>query len=201
MINKNNDNNPDHSYSRLPKEIIIQLNKLHGHTTLPQQTVSFSTDLPCGDGRKLRWNRRLKQLPYPHIIQAGNKAENISLLVYHQNSGQVLELAYEGGVWRRVSSQQIEQAEKAVPNRHRHESKRWFHKSATSAQRHLIARILQVKMKKLPPLTAYNANLIITTCYLMEHMKIIHSMIDLWLAELARDHRAPLLPFAELESA
>lgn len=201
MINSYTNNNNSGHQLRLPKDIIQRLEGLRKHTTLPQQTISFSVDLPCGERRKLRWNRKLTKLPYPHIISSSDKGNKISLLVFHQKSEQVLELAYEDGVWRRVSSQPIEQAEKAVPNRQRHESKRWFHKSATSAQRYMIARTLKVKLKKLPPLTAYNANLIITTCYLMEHMEIIQGMIDLWLAELARDHRAPLLPFAELESA
>lgn len=201
MIQKKHDNNPDNSHPRLPKEIITQLNKLHRHTTLPQQTISFSVDLPCGERRKLRWNRKLTKLPYPHIISSSDKGNKITLLVFHQNLGQVLELVYEDGVWRRVSSKPIEQAEKSVPNRHRHESKKWFHKSATSAQRYMIARTLKVKLKKLPPLTAYNANLIITTYYLMGYMEIIQGMLDLWLAEVARDHRAPLLPFSELESA
>ncbi|WP_269538037.1 hypothetical protein [Cerasicoccus fimbriatus] len=185
----------------LPPEIIDRLESLHQHTTLPQQTMTFSVDLPCGNGKRLRWNRKLKQLTLPHIIDSNDRGEVMSLHLLHEESCKVLSLCYENGEWRRSSLKTLNVAEKDVPNRHKHGSKRWFRKPATTAQLQMMRKILKDTSNSLPPLTAYNANMIINTHRLMPHMRRIRGMIDLWLAELGHSPRAPLLPFTELESA
>lgn len=185
----------------LPKEIIDRLQGLHNHATLPQQSMSFSVDLPAGNGRRLRWNQRFKQLPHPHIITTDKRGKSMSLRVLHQESGQVLQLGYENGQWRRLCSKPIRLAEKEVPNRHRHSNKRWFRKPATYAQQKMVGKIIGQKPEQLPPLTAYNAAVLIDTHRLMPHLRRIQAMVDLWLSEVGANACSPLLPFKELESA
>lgn len=65
----------------------------------------------------------------------------------------------------------------------------------------MLGKILNVELEELPQITAYNANLILSTYVLMPHMDRIQTIINLWIPELGQSPATQMLPFAELESA
>ena len=189
------------SHSPIPPQLLARLESIHSHTTLPQQTDSFSITHPMVDSEvRYRWNKPFPRFPYLHQIETNGGGRTIRLHVLSGFPGDVLSLGFEDGKWTRVASTPPEKIKEILSPRRQHTNKRWFRKPATTAQRRKIIEVLGVMEHEVPTLTAFNASIILDTAVIMPHMARIVSLVSFWRSEVDGPNE-PLLPFSEVTAS
>lgn len=170
----------------LPFEVMGRLLALHNHRNLREQRDSFSV-IHRHPGGIFRWNAQLLLVPYFHIIETASYGEQLRVHVFHMQSRQILTAAYTNGQWSRVSQTPDDKIRDVVPNRFSRTG--WLAKTATKAQLTATARVSGIQKQSLPAITAANANIVIHSAELMQHMDHVSTLYTRWVNELQAPDR------------
>lgn len=181
----------------LPPELLARIEGIRTHTTLPQQTNSLSLDHPTGYGKqRYRWFLPFIGMPYLHLIHSTGHGSDLKLQVLVPHVGKVITLSRESESWKLVSVSVYRNGDEYIPNRYKHTNRRWFRKPATKAQIRMVAEIMAIKIDSIPPLTAFNAAIVIDTHHVLAELDQIAPVLSLAAAEVRGE--GPILPFEEV---
>lgn len=160
---------------QVPNEIIGRLNSLKDHRNLREQRDTFSSVLmhPCG---VYRWNLPLFKLPYHHIVETKDYGEEINLHIYIPSTQSVVSFMMRKKQWICLGSTSDDQLDQVIPDRCMRSH--WLCYAASKGQKVAVKKITGDKSPI--PTTAANANVIIHTHTLMNHIGIIESMLTEW---------------------
>ena len=161
---------------QIPNEILGRLNSLQGNRNLREQRDTFSSALmhPCGI---YRWNLPLFKLPYHHILETREYGEEILLHIYHPCTQRVVTLMMRKNHWICLGATPDDQLDELIADRCT--KTHWLSYPASKGQRIAVKKITGDKVS--PLITAANANVIIHTQNLMNHIIIIEKMLNDWI--------------------
>lgn len=157
----------------IPAELTSRLNQVKEHQSLRDQRNTFS--LPQLHGKtRCRWSSHLLEFPYFHIVDVAEDEIKVHVLLFKHRK--VLTLSRKNQAWNFKELRAEECVYQVVPKYCLHTGH--LFKSASKAKVELVAQTLNIKPRKIPPLTDANANLIIKSKYIHSDLKVIRKLAE-----------------------
>lgn len=174
-----------HPSKNLPGELAGRLQSLHDHRNLREQRDTF-TSVHKHPGGTYRWNAHLLALPHCHIIESESYGKKLRIHIYHARSGNILTIELNEGKWIRKSLTPEDRIQDTVPQRYCRTG--WLAKSASRSQVKAVARITGIQKHALPGITAANANVIIHSAELLQHIDTVTPLLVQWVIEIQSEN-------------
>lgn len=177
----------------LPTDVITRIHSVSRHKKNSEQINALSLVFPHSNAEEHHWYMQNRDFPYLHVINTAKHGSTMSLHVLIPSLGCILTLEKEGWDWYRGGIVKEDEVASVVPWRFSKSRSSWMHQLATDRQLETVADILALPVQCVPPLTAFNANAVIQTAILQEHLPKVIPMLNHWISHLRSSGMRPKL--------
>jgi hypothetical protein len=163
----------------LPAELHSRLRCIAQQSNYRDQVDSLSLDYPHSETTDYRWYLHHKELPYFHVMETRDHGNHMILHVFVPALRGAVTLEKHYSDWELSGVTAENELDEVIPSRFENQNLGWLLKPASDAQMRTLARQLCLPSRRLPQLTAFNAQLLLQTTIAMRHLPYLRNIIEL----------------------